>query len=181
MTFTELPVVGAFLVELEPRTDDRGFFARSWCARELSARGLVADLRQCNISCNTRRGTVRGMHFSAHVPGEAKVVRCTAGKIFDVLLDLRPDSRSYRKWAGIELGAADRRMVYVPPGVAHGFQTLADGAEVFYQMSEFYAPELSRGVRWDDPAFDIRWPEPVTLISAQDRGYPDHQSSPTRK
>ena len=173
MIFTETRLPGVLIVDLERREDERGFFARSWCQREFEEHGLNAALAQCNISFNTRRGTLRGMHYQAAPHEETKLVRCTMGAIFDVLVDLRPASPTYQSWIGVELTAGNRIMLYVPPGIAHGFETLADDSEVFYQMSEFYAPECARGARWNDPAFDIRWPFPPTVISARDQGYPD--------
>jgi dTDP-4-dehydrorhamnose 3,5-epimerase len=166
-------IPGAFVLEPEPRADARGFFARTWCRREFEAMGLEPRLAQCSVSYNQRAGTLRGMHFQAAPHGEAKVVRCTAGAVFDVVLDLRPDSPAYLRWFGTELSAENRLSLYVPEGVAHGFQTLADGAEVFYQISEEFFPDLARGVRWDDPAFGIRWPLPDPVLSPRDRGYPD--------
>jgi dTDP-4-dehydrorhamnose 3,5-epimerase len=166
-------IPGAFLLEPEPRADARGFFARTWCRREFEAMGLETRLSQCSLSYNHRAGTLRGMHFQAAPHGEVKVVRCTAGAVFDVVLDLRTDSPAYLHWFGTELSAENRLSLYVPEGLAHGFQTLADGAEVFYQISEEYLPDLARGVRWDDPAFGIRWPLPDPILSPRDRSYPD--------
>ncbi len=166
-------IPGTFVLEPEPRADARGFFARTWCRREFEAMGLEPRLAQCSVSYNRRAGTLRGMHLQAAPHGEAKLVRCTAGAVFDVVLDLRPDSPAYLRWFGTELSADNRLSLYVPEGVAHGFQTLADGAEVFYQISEEYFPDLARGVRWDDPAFGIRWPLPDPILSPRDRGYPD--------
>ena len=170
---TDIP--GAYLVELQPRQDERGFFARSWCAREFSERGLEERLAQCNISFNDRRGTLRGMHYQADPFPEAKLVRCTHGSIFDVVLDLRPGSPTYLAWRGFELTRTNRRALYVPAGCAHGFQSLEDETEVLYNMSEFFHPEQARGVRWNDPAFRIRWPLPQPILSARDAGYPDFQ------
>ena len=174
MIFTETAIPGAFVVDLEPRADERGFFARGWCAREFAEHGLDAALVQHNISFNRRTGTVRGMHYQADPHPEVKVVRCTRGRLFDVIVDLRPGSPSYCRWAGVELSAENRRALYIPAGVAHGFQTLADDTEVHYQMSDYYHPELARGVRWDDPAFGIAWPSPATaILSERDRSYAD--------
>ena len=170
---TDIP--GAYLVELQPRQDERGFFARSWCAREFSERGLEERLAQCNISFNDRRGTLRGMHYQADPFPEAKLVRCTHGSIFDVVLDLRPGSPTYLAWRGFELTRTNRRALYVPAGCAHGFQSLEDETEVLYHMSEFFHPEQARGVRWNDPAFGIQWPLPQPILSARDAGYPDFQ------
>lgn len=158
MRFVPTPIPGAFVIELEPIVDERGFFARSWCATEFAAHGLNPRLVQCSVSFNKRRGTLRGMHYQVKPHEEAKLVRCTMGAIYDVLVDLRPASAGYRKWFAVELSVANRRMVYCPEGVAHGFQTLTDDAEVFYQMSELHHPESARGLRWDDPAFGIEWP-----------------------
>ncbi len=172
MIFREI-LPGAFLIELERIEDERGFFARSFCQREFEAHGLDPCVAQCNISYNPQRGTLRGIHYQAAPHREAKLVRCTRGAIHDVVLDLRPDSPRYLQHVGIELSAENRRMIYIPVGCAHGFLTLDDDTEVFYQMSNFYAPEAARGVRYDDPAFGIVWPEPVRLVSERDRTYPD--------
>jgi dTDP-4-dehydrorhamnose 3,5-epimerase len=171
--FIETRLKGAFILEMERREDDRGFFARSWCQREFEAHQLNPKLAQCNVSFNRRKGTLRGMHYSAAPFEEAKLVRCTAGAAYDVIIDLRRDSPTYRQHVGEVLSAANHRMLYVPEGFAHGFQTLEDNTEIFYQMSQFYSPEHARGVRFDDPAFAIEWmlPEPVMLD--RDRNYPD--------
>lgn len=161
------------MIEIEPIEDDRGFFARSWCAREFEAHGLNPRLAQCNISFNQRRGTLRGMHYQEQPHAEAKLVRCTRGSIYDVILDLRPGSPTFGAWEAFELSADNRRMVYVPEGFAHGFQTLEDGCEVFYQMSVFYHAPSARGVRWNDPAFGIEWPLDDPIISKRDASYPD--------
>ena len=173
MRFIETRIPGTFVVELEARSDARGFFARSWCRDEFRAAGLDADLAQCNISYNAARGTLRGMHYQAAPHGEAKLVRCTAGAIHDVVVDLRPDSPTFRQWLAVELSAGNHRMLYVPEGLAHGFQTLEDGSEVFYQMSVPYHAASACGVRWDDPAFGIAWPLADPLLSERDRAYPD--------
>jgi dTDP-4-dehydrorhamnose 3,5-epimerase len=175
MKFTPLRLPGAFRIELEPISDERGFFARSWCEQEFTAQGLNPHIMQCSISFNQKKGTLRGMHYQAAPHEEAKLVRCTQGAIYDVLLDLRADSPTYCRWAAEELSAENRRMLYIPEGVAHGFQTLTDNAEVFYQISEFYHGELSRGVRWNDPAFGIAWPDDTRTISERDRQYQDFQ------
>lgn len=172
MRFVGSAISGVLLIEIEPQPDERGFFARSWCSEEFARHGLNPALAQCSISFNLRRGTLRGMHWQAAPHPETKLVRCTAGAIYDVVLDLRPDSGTLGRWQAFELSAANRHMVYVPEGVAHGFQTLADGSEVFYQISESYHPECARGVRWDDPAFGIAWPLPVSALSEKDRSYP---------
>lgn len=166
------PVAGAYVIELVRIEDDRGFFARSWCHREFEALGLNPQLTQCNISFNRRRGTLRGMHYQQAPHAEAKLVRCTAGAIFDVVVDLRPESATYRRWFGVELNAENRRGLYVPEGCAHGFQTLSDDAEVFYQMTADYHPESAVGCRWDDPQLQITWPLPVTEMSPRDQAWP---------
>jgi dTDP-4-dehydrorhamnose 3,5-epimerase len=174
MTFHELDLAGAFLVEPERHEDGRGFFARTWCRREFEARGLDPRLAQCSVSFNARSGTLRGMHYQAAPHAEAKLVRCTRGAVYDVIVDLRPDSPTFTRWASVELTEDNHRTLYVPEGFAHGFQTLADRTEVFYQMSEPFEPASARGVRWDDPAFGIVWPpaEP-RVISDKDRNLPD--------
>jgi len=172
MTFHETRLPGVFEIHLEPKADERGFFARAWCQREFEAQGLHSSLVQCNISFNRRKGTLRGMHYQAQPYAEAKLVRCTRGALYDVVLDLRPDSPTHKEWIAAVLTGDKRNMIYVPVGCAHGFLTLTDETEVFYQMSEFYNPEAARGVRWDDPAFKIIWPEPVEVISKRDRTYP---------
>jgi dTDP-4-dehydrorhamnose 3,5-epimerase len=174
MRFAPTNLEGVLIVDLEPHADERGFFARSFCADEFAARGLRTDVLQCNVSFNRRRGTLRGMHFQVAPRAEAKLVRCTRGLLLDVVVDLRPDSPTYCRWAAVELGgdAARHRALYVPEGFAHGFQTLEDDTEVFYQMFERYSAEHARGVRWDDPAFAIRWPLPDPILSDKDRSYP---------
>lgn len=160
-------------VRLDPRTDERGFFARSWCQDEFKAHGLDSALVQCNVSFNKRKGTLRGMHYQIAPFEESKLVRCTSGAIYDVVLDLRRQSPTFKSWIAITLTAQNRNAVYVPEGCAHGFVTLEDCTEVFYQMSEFYSAASARGVRWDDPAFRIEWPEQVEVLSERDRTYPD--------
>ena len=171
MVFKETKLKGAYVVELEPKEDERGFFARSWCQREFQAHGLNSCLVQCNISFNRKKGALRGMHFQNVPHREAKLVRCTMGAVYDVIIDLCPQSPTYKQWTAIELNVANRKMLYIPEGFAHGFQTLEDNTEVFYQMSEFYYPELSLGIRWNDPMFEIRWPLPNPIISKKDMGY----------
>jgi dTDP-4-dehydrorhamnose 3,5-epimerase len=173
MIFHETKLAGVFEIHLEPISDERGFFARSWCWKEFEAHGLNGHLEQCNVSLNTRKGTLRGMHYQATPHAEAKLVRCTAGAMYDVALDLRPQSPTFKQWFAAVLSAENHYMLYIPEGCAHGFISLADKTEVFYQMSEFYHPEASRGVRWNDPAFQIAWPEKVQLISERDNTYPD--------
>jgi dTDP-4-dehydrorhamnose 3,5-epimerase len=172
------PVKGAFLVELDRREDERGFFARTWCQREAAAHGLNPRVVQCSVSVSLLAGTVRGMHYQAAPHEEARLVRCTRGAIYDVIIDLRPDSPSYFQHWATTLTADNRRALYVPEGVAHGFQTLEDQTEVFYQMSAFYAPDAARGVRWDNAAFGIRWPLPVSCVSERDRAFPDFVPPP---
>jgi dTDP-4-dehydrorhamnose 3,5-epimerase len=175
MTFHPTKLPGVCEIRIQPLTDERGFFARSWCRREFENRGLNPALAQCNISFNTCTGTLRGMHYQAPPYAEAKIVRCTHGAIYDVVVDLRRDSPTFKAWIGVALSARERNMLYVPEGCAHGFLTLEDRSEVFYQMSEFYHPEAARGVRWDDPAFQIAWPAAPQVISERDRTYPDFQ------
>jgi len=176
MIFRGAGLPGVFELNLEPHTDERGFFARSWCRQEFEHRGLNANLVQCNISFNAREGTLRGMHYQEVPYREAKIVRCTKGAIYDVILDLRPQSPMFTKWVAFMLTGTNRKMLYVPEGCAHGFLTLEDDCEIFYQMSEFYHPESARGVRWNDPAFQISWPSAVRLISERDRAYPDFKA-----
>ena len=173
MIFRELEIPGAFLIEPERKADRRGFFARTYCRQELDDRGLDPAVVQCNISVNAKRGTVRGMHWQSEPYAEVKLIRCTAGAIHDVMLDLRPDSPTYKKHLGIEIDADNRFSLYIPKGLAHGFQTLRDDTEVFYQMSEFYQSDHARGVRWDDPAFEITWPLPIAMISEKDLSFPN--------
>lgn len=168
MIFTPTALPGAYIIEPERMADARGFFARTWCQREFAAQGLCTHLAQCNTSFNHRRGTLRGMHYQAPPSAEVKLVRCTMGALYDVIIDLRPDSPGFMQHIGVELTAENRRMLYIPEGFAHGFQTLADNTEVFYQMSEFYAPEHARAVRWNDPALHIHWPLEVSVISPKD-------------
>lgn len=169
MITTETELNGAWLIEIEPHTDERGFFARSFCQREFAELGMNDAVAQCNISYNERAGTLRGMHYQLAPSAEAKLVRCTSGAIYDAIVDLRNDSSSYLRWIAAELTAENRTALYIPEGFGHGFQTLTDHTEVFYQMSEFYTPELARGFRWDDSQFAIDWPLEVTCISSDDR------------
>jgi dTDP-4-dehydrorhamnose 3,5-epimerase len=172
MIFTESPLPGAFLVDLEPLADDRGFFARSFCAEEFAAKGLSVEWRQCSVSFNARKGTLRGLHYQDAPHEEHKLVRCTAGAIFDVIVDIRPHSTGYRRWFGVELTAHNRRSLFIPPGYAHGFVTLSDDAEVYYMISVPHAPEHARGFRWSDPAFGIQWQMTPSVISSRDAAYP---------
>jgi dTDP-4-dehydrorhamnose 3,5-epimerase len=174
--FSLTPLAGAFVIEPEPVTDTRGLFARTWCQREFDAHGLETRLVQCSTSFNKRKGTLRGMHYQTPPFAETKLVRCTRGSMYDVILDLRPDSPTFGCHFGVVLTADDRKAVYIPTGLAHGFQTLEDDTEVLYQISEFYSPEHSQGVRWDDPAFQIAWPADERTISERDRSYPDFRS-----
>lgn len=173
MKFEETPLGGVYVVETERHADERGFFARTFCRDEFAARSLDARVAQCSVSFNLRRATLRGMHYQAAPYAEAKLVRCTMGAVFDVVVDLRPESQTFKRWFGVELSAANRRALYIPEGFAHGFLTLEDETEVFYQISEFYHPECSRGVRWDDAAFAIAWPFEPRVISERDRAFPD--------
>lgn len=172
MIFTETKLHGAFVIEPELIEDERGFFARTWSQTEFVQHGLNPRVVQTNLSFNQRRGTLRGMHFQAKPHEEAKVVRCTAGSIADVIVDLRPESPTFRQWIKVELSANNRLMLYVPESFAHGFQTLEDDTEVAYQISEYYHPESARGVRWDDPVFGIDWPLEISVISERDRSHP---------
>jgi dTDP-4-dehydrorhamnose 3,5-epimerase len=172
MRFVPLKLADAFVVELEKMGDERGYFARSWCVREFAEHGLDSNLVQCNVSFNRHRGTLRGMHYQLPPWSEGKLVRCTRGKMLDVIVDIRPDSPTFLEWTGEELTPENGRMMFVPKGFAHGFITLADDTEVFYQMTEFYDPGSARGVRWDDPLFGITWPERPRVMSPKDEGYP---------
>ncbi|MDT8340405.1 MAG: dTDP-4-dehydrorhamnose 3,5-epimerase family protein [Longimicrobiales bacterium] len=173
MRFTPTRLAGVFVVDLDRRVDDRGYFARTWCREEIEAQGLDPTVAQINTGFSHLAGTVRGMHFQAPPDAEIKFVRCTRGRVFDVALDLRPDSSTFRQWVGVELGADDGRMLWIPEGCAHGYQTLEPGSELLYTTSRAYAPASAGGVRWDDPAFGIRWPLPVTSISEADATWPD--------
>lgn len=173
MIFHETKLPGVFEIQIEEHKDERGFFARSWCQTEFKKHGLNSVPVQCNISYNERKGTLRGMHYQAEPFGEAKLIRCTAGAVYDVAIDLRPESSSYKQWIGVTLSADNRNMLYISEGCAHGFLTLEDKTEIFYQMSEFYHPESARGVRWNDAAFQVEWPAAIEVISERDRMYPD--------
>jgi dTDP-4-dehydrorhamnose 3,5-epimerase len=176
MIFKQTELAGVVEVHLDPRSDERGFFARSWCEGEFASHGLNPKLVQCNVSFNVKKGTMRGMHYQAEPFQEAKVVRCTQGAIYDVAVDLRPQSATFKQWFGTVLSAENRNMLFLPEGCAHGFLTLTENAEVFYQMSEFYHPESACGVRFDDPAFRIVWPEKIEVISERDRTYPNFKA-----
>jgi dTDP-4-dehydrorhamnose 3,5-epimerase len=175
MKFLPLRVAGACVVKPELMEDERGFFARTWCEQAFEAQGLNPRLVQSSVSFNTRRGTLRGMHYQAAPHAEAKLVRCTMGVLYDVVLDLRQDSPTFRQWAAVELTAQNRRAVYVPAGCAHGFLTLQDQTEALYQMSAPFHPESARGVRWNDPAFGITWPLAIDVISCRDASWPDYR------
>ena len=175
MKFIETRLKGAYLIEPERIEDERGFFARSWSQRELADTGLSSRIVECSISFNRRKGTLRGMHHQAAPHAEVKLVRCTAGAVYDCIIDLRRSSPTFREWVGIELTAKNRLALYVPEGFAHGFLTLEDASEVFYQMSEFHAPESARGVRWNDVAFKIDWPRPVLVVNERDRNFRDFE------
>ena len=175
MLFTETKLKGAFVLEPERREDNRGFFARTFCQKEFEAHGLNPLVVQCNIAYNKKRGTLRGMHFQNPPFQEAKLVRCTRGAILDVVLDLRAGSPTFKQWVSAELNEDNHKMLYVPEGFAHGYQTLSETAEVIYQVSQFYAPESASGVRHDDPAFGIKWPLEVAAISDLDKKWPDFQ------
>jgi dTDP-4-dehydrorhamnose 3,5-epimerase len=168
MRFIETEFAGAYIIEAEPHADSRGLFARTFCSREFRDHGLVDAFVQCNTSWNARKGTVRGLHFQLAPSCEVKLVRCTTGALWDVIVDLRPESPTYLRYLGVELTAANRSALYIPEMFAHGFQALEDGTEVFYQMSEFYAPKLAAGLRYDDPKIGITWPLAVTCISEND-------------
>jgi len=171
MIFTESPLPGAFLIDLAPIADERGFFARAYCDEEFAAKGLRTELRQCSVSYNIQKGTLRGLHYQRPPHEEHKLVRCTSGAIFDVIVDIRPQSSHYRRWFGTHLTAQNRRSLFVPPGFAHGFITLSDDAEVYYMISVPHAPEYAQGFRWNDPAFSIQWPLVPSVISPRDAAY----------
>ena len=177
MKFVHTKLRGAYKIEIEAHRDERGFFARSWCEKELADHGLNACVKQCNISFNNSKGTLRGMHYQAEPHAEVKIVRCTKGSIYDVIIDLRKDSDTYKQYYGAELSDTNHSMLYVPEGFAHGFQTLTDKAEVLYYMAHQYVADAARGVRWNDPAFGIEWPqEKQRIISTRDAQYPDYSS-----
>ena len=173
MIFREAAIPGVYLIEIEPRQDERGLFARTWCAREFADHGLDPRLVQCSVSFNSQAGTLRGMHYQIAPHAEAKLVRCTRGALFDVVVDLRKDSPTYLRWVGYELSEDNRLSLYVPEGCAHGFLTLQPATEVLYQMSVEYHPGSARAFRWNDPAVGIEWPEAPRVMSQQDRSHPD--------
>src|SRR5271154_1724182 len=172
MKFSRTKLDGLWLIDLELREDERGFLARTFCEKEFAQHGLNTNWPQCNLTLTKKRGAIRGMHFQAEPKPEIKLIRCAAGKIFDVLVDVRPNSPTFGKWEGFELSAENRRQLYVPDGFAHGFQCLADNCEVFYQMSAFFVPELARGLRWNDPDVAIRWPIAGAALSERDQNLP---------
>ena len=172
MKFSKTTLPGVWLIELEPREDERGFLARTFCENEFADHGLNIRWPQCNLTLTRKRGMLRGMHFQAEHKPEIKLIRCAVGAIFDVLVDVRRDSPTFARWEGFDLTGENRRTLYVPGGIAHGFQCLADNTEVFYQMSEFYFPELARGIRWNDPRVGIQWPLPNPVLSERDRNLP---------
>jgi len=174
MIFEETRLKGAFTIEMEPIGDTRGFFARAWCQKEFEAHGLISGFVQANITFSPKKGTLRGLHYQIAPHEEIKLVRCTRGAIYDVIIDLRPESPTYKQWLGTELTADNRKMIYIPGGFAHGYQILMDDTEVFYQVGQFYAPEYERGIRWDDPAFGIEWPLEIQVISDKDKNWPDY-------
>ena len=171
MTFTETRIPGAWIVDIAPIRDDRGLFAMTWLPAEFRARGLDAALAQCNLAWNDKRGTLRGLHFQREPHAQAKLVRCTRGAVHDVIVDLRPGSPTFRQWAGVELTQDNRRMLYIPGGLAHGYITMTDDAEVFYQASSPWEPKAEAGVRWNDPAFGITWPAEPVVISERDANW----------
>jgi dTDP-4-dehydrorhamnose 3,5-epimerase len=171
--FTETAIPGCFLIQIEPIWDERGFFARTWCEMEFREHGLNSSLRQASLSFNFKKGTLRGMHYQVGGSQEAKLIRCISGSIFDVVIDLRKDSPAFARHIGVLLSAENPQMVYIPEGCAHGYQTLADKTELFYQISQFYNADLSRGVRWNDPVFAIAWPLPDPIVSSRDQSFPD--------
>lgn len=177
MVFIETKFTGAFIITPDLIEDERGFFARTFCQREFEEHDLNFGLVQCNASFNKKEGTVRGMHYQAAPHAEVKLVRCTSGSICDVIVDLRPESPTFKEWFAAELTDKNHQMLYVPEGFAHGYQTLEPQTEVFYQVSAFYHPASERGVRWNDPTFGIKWPLPVGVISKKDGSYPDWEAN----
>jgi dTDP-4-dehydrorhamnose 3,5-epimerase len=174
--FEQTKLKGAYVIQLQKIEDHRGFFARAWCEKEFAEHGLTPVVHQANVSFNIKKGTLRGMHYQVEPYGEAKTVRCTRGKIYDVIIDLRKDSPTYRQWFGVELTADNYKMLYVPENFGHGFLTLADNSEVTYQVSEFYTPGAERGIRWNDPGIGIQWPGTISVISEKDANWPDYKN-----
>jgi dTDP-4-dehydrorhamnose 3,5-epimerase len=180
MLFTHTRLQGAYIIELEKKSDNRGFFARAWCQKEFQAQNLVSEFVQSNVSWNQSKGTLRGMHRQVAPFEESKLIRCTRGAIYDVILDVRRDSATFGKWLGYELTEKNHRSLFVPGGFAVGYQTLEDDTEVAYLVSEFYAPGSEEGIRYNDPAFSIEWPLAVTVISEKDKSWPDYQNDHRR-
>ena len=174
MIFTETKLKGAYIIGIEKHEDERGFFARSWCKREFQEIGLNTNILQSNIAFSKRRGTLRGLHYQTKPYEETKFIRCTKGIVYDTIIDLRPESSTYKKWVGIDLAEDNYRMLYVPEGFAHGYVTLTDNVEVSYQVSQFYALRYERGIRYNDPAFGINWPIDILVISDKDKSWPDY-------
>jgi dTDP-4-dehydrorhamnose 3,5-epimerase len=172
--FTETKLKGAYIIEIEKLKDHRGFFARAWCQNEFKVQGLTSSVVQANVSSNMKKGTLRGMHYQLSPHEETKLVRCTRGAIYDVIIDLRTASPTYTQWIGVELTEENYKMLYVPENFAHGFQSLKDDTEVTYQVSQFYTPGSESGIRWDDPAFSLKWPIEVQVISDKDKSWPDY-------
>lgn len=177
MLFTETPVAGAMIIEVRRIGDDRGYFGRLWCEREMAEQGLVSTIKQSNVGFSPRKGTLRGLHYQRAPHEEVKIVRCTRGRVFDVVVDLRPDSPSYMAWHGVELTPENGKMLYVPEGCATGYFTLEDDSEIYYNTSEFYAPDAATGVRWNDPAFGIEWPGEPVVMSDNDVSWPDFHAA----
>lgn len=173
MIFTETELAGAFVIDLEPRRDERGFFARGFCVREFAAHGLQTGIVQANLSQNVKRGTLRGMHYQKPPHAEVKMVRCTRGAVYDVIVDIRRGSPTYLRWIGVELTRDNHRLLYVPEGFAHGYQALTDDSELLYMVTQFYAPDHEDAIRWNDPSIGIRWPLPDPILSPKDAAHPD--------
>ena len=180
MIFTETKLKGAFIIDVKRLEDERGFFGRAFCQKEFEAHGLSNEVRQTNVSYNKKKGTLRGMHMQLAPNEESKLVRCTRGAIYDVIIDMRPDSETYKQWVGVELTADNYRMLFVPEGFAHGFITLEDNTDVTYQVTEFYTPGAEQGIRWNDPAFNIEWPIEPVVISEKDQAHPDFVDEPEK-
>jgi len=175
MIFKEIKLPGAFIIDIEKYEDDRGFFARAWCQNEFEAQGLNTHWVQANLGFSKKRGTIRGLHYQVAPHAEIKLIRCIRGAVYDVIVDLRPDSPTYKQWLGVELSADNHKMLYIPAGFAHGYQALEDESETFYQVSQFYAPGAEKGLRWNDPTFNIEWPITKNLIlSEKDKNWPDY-------
>ncbi len=172
MKFIETPLKGAYVVELEKREDERGFFARAFCVDEFAAHGLNTTVKQSNLSGSAQKGTTRGLHYQVSPMGEVKFIRCIKGAVFDVLVDMRPESSTYKQWFGLELSADNQKAIYIPEGFAHGHQTLEDDSQIMYLTSQVYSPEHERGVRWDDPAIHVQWPLTPTVVSDKDQTWP---------